>query len=67
MLKFMGDEDPWMAEQAPTSLLQNRDSQPCNELHYNGGKIFPPNKLGRVDDILVMKSNSPGKHRILYE
>lgn len=36
MLKFMGDEDPWMAEQAPTSLLQNRDSQPCNELHYNG-------------------------------
>ena len=53
-----------MVEQAPSGLLQNGDFHSCMELHFNGGKIFPPNKLGIVDDILVMKSNSSGKYRM---
>lgn len=56
-----------MSEQAPSGLLQNGDFQSGRELYFNAGKIFPPNKLGRVNDILVMKSNSSGKHRMSYK
>lgn len=56
-----------MAEQASSGLFQNTDPQSCRQLHFNGGTTFPPNKLGRVDDILVMKSNSSGKYRISYK
>lgn len=56
-----------VVEQAPIVLAQNVDSQSSSEFHFNDGKIFPPNKLGRVHDIMVMKSNSSGKCRMSYE
>lgn len=57
----------WVVEQVSSVLAQNVDAQSSSEFHFNGGKRFPPNKLGRVHDIMVLKSNCSGKQRMSYE
>lgn len=56
-----------MVEHTLSVLVQNADSQSSSEFQFNGGKIFPPNKLERVHDIMGMKSNSSGKCRMSYK